>query len=98
MSFPWIHWPLAYTWLEGTVAHPPPPLQGLLPLTGIVDEDVQPWLRAQEGGGKGPHGGQTGQVQGHEDDLIVPTFLWGSKGWGCHQAPLSSSLSPGTKF
>lgn len=63
------------------------PLGTLLPprrsaaLTGIVDEDVQPWLGAQEGSGKGPHGGQTGQIQGHEDDFIVPTLLWSGKKW-----------------
>jgi hypothetical protein len=80
----------------GNCSWPPTtPLQGLLPLTSIMDEDVQPWLRAQEGSGKGPHRGQTGQVQGHEDDLIVPTLLWSGKGWDCHQAPPSSSLSPG---
>ena len=77
--------------LAGGVSCPWPPtapLHGLLPLTGIVDEDVQPWLRAQEGSGKGPHGGQTGQVQGHEDDLIVPTFLWSGKGWAVICIPL----------
>lgn len=58
-----------------------PPLRRLASLTSIVDEDVQPWLRAQEGSGKGPHGGQTGQVQGHEDDFIVPTLLWSGKKW-----------------
>lgn len=62
-----------------------------------MDEDVQPWLRVQEGSGKGPHRGQTGQVQGHEDDLIVPGLLWSGKGWACHQVPLSSFLFLGTK-
>lgn len=69
-------------WKEGRLPWAPsaaPPQVGCP--HGIVDEDVQPWLRAPRKAVAKASRGQTGQVQGHEDDFIVPTLLWSGKKW-----------------
>lgn len=44
-------------------------------LTSVVDQQIQPGLRLQEALSKGAHRLQTGQIEMHEDHLLVSCFL-----------------------